>query len=66
MARSFHESPAKEIETQTASRNFSGMSGLQLKLAELETRKEGLVACQLRIEEDIIAVKRTMELVATV
>jgi hypothetical protein len=39
-------------------------SGLQLKLRELERKKEQLVACQLKVEEDIQAVKRTMELIS--
>jgi len=41
------------------------MSGLQSKLRELERKKEELASCQLEVDGDIQAVKRTMELVAT-
>lgn len=40
------------------------IGGLRAKLRELEMRKKELAACQLKVDEDIQAVKRTMELVA--
>lgn len=40
------------------------IGGLRVKLWELERKKEELTACQLKVDEDIQAVKRTMELVA--
>jgi vacuolar-type H+-ATPase subunit I/STV1 len=53
-----------EVEGERNVRVFSELYGLKLKLRELERKKEELAACQLKIEEDIQAVKRTMELVA--
>jgi hypothetical protein len=41
------------------------MSGLRTKLHDLETRKRELAACQAKVEEDIQAIKRTIQLVAT-
>jgi hypothetical protein len=38
------------------------MRGLKAKLEELETRRQQLASCQLKIEEDILAVQRTMQL----
>jgi hypothetical protein len=40
------------------------MSGLRTKLHDLETRKRELAACQAKVEEDIQAIKRTIQLVA--
>jgi outer membrane murein-binding lipoprotein Lpp len=40
------------------------MSGLRTKLNDLETRKKELAACQAKVEEDIQAIKRTIQLVA--
>jgi hypothetical protein len=41
------------------------MSGLYLKLKELEREKRGLDFRRSRVDEDIKALKRTIELVAT-
>jgi hypothetical protein len=40
------------------------MSGLRTKLHDLETRKRELATCQAKVEEDIQAIKRTIQLVA--
>jgi len=40
------------------------MSGLRTKLRDLETRKRELATCQAKVEEDIQAIKRTIQLVA--
>jgi hypothetical protein len=48
------------------SSDFGGgdISSLELKLRELERKREELAACQKKVDVDIQAVKRTMELVA--
>jgi len=45
-------------------RVLGDMSGLRTKLHDLETRKRELAACQAKVEEDIQAIKRTIQLVA--
>jgi hypothetical protein len=39
-----------------------GLNGLKVKLKELEARKRLLAASQLKVEEDILAVQRTLQL----
>jgi hypothetical protein len=41
-----------------------GIRGLKAKLKELEIRKQLLAASQLKVEEDILAVERTLQLCA--
>jgi hypothetical protein len=52
------QSTAEETEV------LGEMSGLRTKLHDLETRKRELAACQAKVEEDIQAIKRTIQLVA--
>lgn len=57
-----------EIDYASSERKSIGLeggevTGLELKLRELERNKEELAAYQLKVDEDIQAVKRTMELV---
>ena len=39
-----------------------GLSGLKMKLRELEARKKMLAASHMKVEEDILAVERTLRL----
>lgn len=55
-----------EIEGERTIGMGGEMGSLELKLQELRRKKEELAACQQKIDEDIQAVKRTMELVASV
>jgi hypothetical protein len=49
-------------ETEKSGEMGRGIDGLKAKLKELETRKKLLAASQLKVEEDIGAVVRTLQL----
>ena len=60
------ENLSEGMEEETAEvESVSERRGLNAKLRELEMRKEELTASQMKVDEDIPALKRTMELVAT-
>ena len=41
-----------------------GVGGLRMKLRELENKRDERAAYQLKVDEDIRALKRTMEIMA--
>ena len=51
-------------ENQAEFEELRDVGGLRTKLRELERKKEELATCQLKVDEDIRALKRTIELVA--
>ena len=74
----FGEGSASETPEPSRSESFAGkedhddggmpsiedIGGLRAKLIELEREKRDLCLCQSRVDEDIQAVKRTMQLVS--
>jgi hypothetical protein len=53
-----------EIDQDERAGAFGELDGLEMKLRELETLKKELVKRQSRVNEDIQAVERTMQLVS--
>lgn len=51
-----------EAEKETSEVVSGEIGGLKAKLMELEMRKKELVTSQMKVEEDILAVKRTLQL----
>jgi hypothetical protein len=59
------EGVLEDVEEKADVGSVGERGGLKAKLRELEMRKEELAASQMKVDEDIQALKRTMELVAT-
>ncbi|KAE9365902.1 hypothetical protein N431DRAFT_487789 [Stipitochalara longipes BDJ] len=51
-----------QIEKENCDMVWSGLDGLSAKLKELEAKRKLLATSQLKVEEDILAVQRTLQL----